>query len=221
MAAFTKSQKCARQGSRVPVGHLMAAEIWRGTPLLKSIGNQVPVIFETSISPVDFYPAVGLAVVSFTEADVVAYEDCERRLRRLKSLNLHGVVIAERSRLTVQYFDRIQLLCSLHLGLAVVPVSSALDAARLLVCMVRKASRRGRNPMEGEVSENVHWDVSLVQGLQNVPGLGPVKAKALLQKYGSYEAMCKAPRQDLSLVVGGKLVEKLWELLHGSAAKRT
>jgi excinuclease ABC subunit C len=53
--------------------------------------------------------------------------------------------------------------------------------------------------------------------LRQVPGVGPVKAKALLRKFGSIGGMKEAPREAIASVVGARTAESVIEHLRNDA----
>ncbi|XP_065175176.1 Fanconi anemia core complex-associated protein 24-like [Sycon ciliatum] len=208
----TLSRQCA---NAPPPGHLLADEKWRGHEILSSLRGQVSVILDASLSPVDFYPSGGAAVLYLTEADLVDCEKCEQKFTRLQKMGLNGVVLAERTSLSATYFDQLQQQAVLNCSLNVVPVSCPDDAGRILATMVRKAASHSKvNPLEESTNDKVAWDDALLKGLCTVPGLGRVKAKSLLVKFRNYSALCKASKQDFTPLVGQKLASAVYNFLH-------
>ncbi|HKB69935.1 MAG TPA: excinuclease ABC subunit UvrC [Thermoanaerobaculia bacterium] len=57
--------------------------------------------------------------------------------------------------------------------------------------------------------------VALTTSLRGVPGVGPIKAKKLLRRFGSVGGVRQAPREEIASVVGPRAAENVIEHLRG------
>ncbi|XP_064640536.1 Fanconi anemia core complex-associated protein 24-like isoform X2 [Lineus longissimus] len=156
-------------------------------------------------SVVDFYPSHDTGVVIVSEADQVAGNAYKRKLAKLrKTQPVQGIVIAERTKTSAQYFSGLQDFTVLELGLKVIPVESMVEAANLIIQIAHvehKSTGSSPNPFRIK-RKGPTIDSSLLATVQLIPGLGAVKAKLLLGKFKSLKEIVAASEKDLSECVG-------------------
>ncbi|XP_076470300.1 Fanconi anemia core complex-associated protein 24-like [Babylonia areolata] len=200
---------------RVPVGHIVVSGRWRKTELVTALQKSVQVQFEDSLGVVDFHPASHVGVIYVSEADVVGCTGYKRKCAKLRMANkVRGVVLVERTAASEQYYENIQMVCGLEMGLAILPVTSPDHAASILVQMVAAEGKPDSNPFRRQPnSPNV--DDAILTTLQTVPGLGSIKAKLLLQRFKSLHGISSATQQDLAQVVGTACAQDTWQFFHG------
>ncbi|XP_063951008.1 Fanconi anemia core complex-associated protein 24-like [Lytechinus pictus] len=208
-------------GGRVPPGCLVSNQKWRGSQLHNTVKGQVKVIFESDLGVSDFYPSSEVAVVYVSETDLVAGVGYRRRLAKLRKVNkLKGVVIAEKTPMTEQYFLDLQKFVVLELGMVLQPISSQTEAAGLLAQMVLEEQKPHANPFRLKRRPQ-SLDSSLLATVQLIPKLGSVKARALLHKFGSIKNIAQASQQDLAAIVGVSHAKHIRNFLtHKTAPKR-
>ncbi|XP_018426256.1 PREDICTED: Fanconi anemia core complex-associated protein 24 [Nanorana parkeri] len=192
----------------VPYGHVIGSEKWRGSTLAQLLQgtvsqNKKSVTFVDVGGRPDLYLSNRACVLYISEADLVAGNAFKRRLVRFrKASNLKGVVIAERTRLSEQYFPPVQNFVVLELGMSLIPVASQSEAAQLILCLVQEWSREGgNNPFVGKKHRSLH-DGAVLQTVQRIPGVGRVKAQQLLQTFPSLQELANASLTELEAVVG-------------------
>ncbi|XP_044126307.1 Fanconi anemia core complex-associated protein 24 [Bufo gargarizans] len=199
----TQSTPVRAGASAVPYGHIIGSEKWRGTELAQLLQGKVKLLFEDGLGLVDFHLSQRACVLYVSEGDLVSGNAFRRRLVRFrKATDLKGVVIAERTRLSDQYFPPVQDFVVLELGMTLLPVSGQSEAAQLIVHLVQERSREsGSNPFLGKKRSH-HSEASILQTVQRIPGVGRVKALQLLQYFPSIHQLSNASLRDLEAVVG-------------------
>ncbi|XP_068938728.1 Fanconi anemia core complex-associated protein 24 isoform X4 [Petaurus breviceps papuanus] len=108
-----------------------------------------------------------------------------------------------------QYFTAVQKFVVLELGMALLPVSSQMEASQLIVQLVHEQTKEhNRNPFLRKKSRQLS-ESSILQTVQQIPGVGKVTALLLLQEFASIQKLCNASIQELEQVVGHALAEKV------------
>ncbi|XP_072488159.1 Fanconi anemia core complex-associated protein 24 isoform X5 [Notamacropus eugenii] len=108
-----------------------------------------------------------------------------------------------------QYFTAVQKFVVLELGMALLPVSSQMEASQLIIQLVHEQTKeRNRNPFLRKKSCQLS-ESSVLQTVQQIPGVGKVTALLLLQEFASIQKLCNASIQELEQVVGHTLAEKM------------
>uniref|UniRef100_A0A8C5JY99 Fanconi anemia-associated protein of 24 kDa-like n=1 Tax=Jaculus jaculus TaxID=51337 RepID=A0A8C5JY99_JACJA len=160
----------------VPLGHVVANEKWRGSQS---------------------------CILYITEADLVAgNSNRKRRVRVRNSSTLQGIVVVEKTGMSEQYFPAVQKFTVLDLGMVLLPVASQREASCLIVQLVQEQAREpSRNPFLRK-RRSVLSEASLVRAVQQIPGVGRVKAPLLLQRFSSIQRLSNASTQELEPVVG-------------------
>ncbi|KAM4721134.1 Fanconi anemia core complex-associated protein 24 [Rhinophrynus dorsalis] len=189
--------------SAVPYGHVIGSEKWRGTELALLIQGKVKLVFEDGLGLVDFHLSNRTCILYISESDMVSGNAFKRRLVRFrKACNLNGIVIAEKSKLSEQYFPPVQNFVVLELGMALLPVTNQSEAAQLIFHLVQERSREGNN---NPFIAKKRWQLSeanILQTVQRIPGVGKVKALQLLQHFPSIQQLSNASIMELESVVG-------------------
>lgn len=194
----------------VPFGHVVANEKWRGSQLAQGMQGKIKLIFEDDLTPVDFYLSSKSCVLYITEADLVAGNGYRKRLVRVRnSSNLQGIVVVEKTRMSEQYFLAVQKFTVLDLGMVLLPVASQMEASCLIIQLVQEQTKEpSRNPFLKK-KPAVISEPSLLRTVQQIPGVGKVKAPLLLQKFPSIQQLSNASIQELEPVVGPAVAQHI------------
>lgn len=141
------------------------------------------------------------------------------------------LVLVENSRLCQQDFPSVQKFVTFDLGLTLLPVGGQREAAQLISQSVSQPRPRcpppaspdllsdalqvdGReNPFSRRPSLRL-LDPLVLGAVQQVPGLGRVKAVALLQRWGSIQQLCNAAPAQLEPTVGQAAALQLHRFFH-------
>ncbi|XP_072278308.1 Fanconi anemia core complex-associated protein 24 isoform X2 [Pyxicephalus adspersus] len=171
-------------------------------------------MFEDGLGLVDFHLSNRVCVLYISETDLVSGNAFKRRLVRFrKASNLKGLVIAERTRLSEQYFPPVQNFVALELGMSLIPVANQSEAAQLILCLVHEWSREGgSNPFVSKKHCNL-LDNVVLQTVQKIPGVGRVKALQLLQTFPSLQELSNASLAELEAVVGKGMAGNIHKFL--------
>ncbi|XP_054566735.1 Fanconi anemia core complex-associated protein 24 isoform X2 [Eptesicus fuscus] len=166
----------------VPLGHVVANEKWRGSQLAQGM----------------------------QEADLVAGNSYRKRLVRVRnSSNLQGIVLVEKTPTSEQYFPAIQKFTVLDLGMALLPVASQMEASCIIIQLVQEQTQEPRkNPFLRKKPAQLS-EPFLLRTVQQIPGVGKVKASLLLQEFPSIQQLSHAPVQGLEQVVGQAAAQQI------------
>ncbi|XP_030060275.1 Fanconi anemia core complex-associated protein 24 isoform X2 [Microcaecilia unicolor] len=211
----TKESTPVRAGAAaVPYGHAIVSEKWRGSELVQQLQGKIKLVFEENLGLVDFHLPNRICVLYISETDLVSGNGFKRRLVRFRNAsNLHGIVITEKTRLSEQYFPPIQKFIVLELGMTLLPVASQSEASQLIIQLVREQSKEHEsNPFLRKRRSHL-METSVLQTVQQIPGVGKVKALQLLQQFPNIYQLSNASIQQLELVVGRVLAQQIYTFL--------
>ncbi|XP_065295680.1 Fanconi anemia core complex-associated protein 24-like [Dermacentor albipictus] len=199
----------------VPVGHIVIAERWAGSELHTALKSLLRTVVSDHLGLVDFYPSSDSAVLYITEADLLNEHAIKRKIVKLRKNNAKKpYVIAEQAEALQELYNNLQQFAVMELGIPVMAVHNQLEAAQLLAQMEAVESGEKQNPFLAP------WRLppltsALAACLLRVPGLGEVKAKALLQKYHSLRAIASCSTEDLTKAVGPASAASIHKFFNG------
>ncbi|XP_029464261.1 Fanconi anemia core complex-associated protein 24 [Rhinatrema bivittatum] len=200
----TKESPPVRAGaSAVPYGHAIGSEKWRGSELAQQLQGKIKLVFEEALGLVDFHLPNRTCILYISETDLVSGNGFKRRLVRFRNAsNLHGIVIAEKTRMSEQYFPSLQKFIVLELGMILLPVTNQTEASQLIIQLVHEQSKEHDcNPFLRR-KHTPFLETSVLQTVQQIPGVGRVKALLLLQQFPSIYQLSNASVEQLESVVG-------------------
>ncbi|XP_015988741.1 Fanconi anemia core complex-associated protein 24 [Rousettus aegyptiacus] len=194
----------------VPFGQVVANEKWRGSQLAQGMQGKIKLVFEDGLTPVDFYLSSRSCILYVTEADLVGGSSYRKRLVRVRnSSNLQGIVVVEKTQISEQYFPAIQKFTVLDLGMVLLPVANQMEASCLIIQLVQEQTKEPRkNPFLGRKQTQIS-EPALLRTVQQIPGVGKVKAPLLLQKFPSIQQLSNASIQELEQVVGQAVAQQI------------
>uniref|UniRef100_A0ABI7ZKU1 FA core complex associated protein 24 n=1 Tax=Felis catus TaxID=9685 RepID=A0ABI7ZKU1_FELCA len=129
--------------------------------------------------------------------------------RGCKSSNLQGIVIVEKTQMSEQYFSAIQKFTVLDLGMVLLPVTSQMEASCLIIQLVQEQTKEpSKNPFLSK-KRTLMPELSLLRTVQQIPGVGKVKAPLLLQKFPSIQQLSNASIRELEPVVGQAVAQHI------------
>ncbi|XP_049642627.1 Fanconi anemia core complex-associated protein 24 [Suncus etruscus] len=194
----------------VPLGYVVASEKWRGSQLAQGMQGKTILVFEDDLSPVDFYLSSRSCILFISEADLVAGTSYRKRLVRVRNSNhLQAIVIVEKTQMSVQYFPAVQKFTVLDLGMVLLPVADQMEAASLISQFVLEQTKEpSKNPLLRKKRAQIS-EACLLRTVQQIPGIGKVKAPLLLQKFPSIQQLSCASLQELESVVGQAAAQQI------------
>ena len=196
------TQTPAKATINVSPGFIIVASKWRGTELCSVLQGNIQILYEDNLGSMDFVPTNHMGVVFATEMDIVAQSSVRRKLAKLRKENkLQILVVAEKTVSNSQYYQNFQKFVVMELGFQITPVPSQKEAGGILNQIVQNEGRQENNPFNKK-KKNENLDNALLETLLCVPKLGRVKAKQLLDRFCSLQAISTASLQDLAQVVG-------------------
>ncbi|XP_060693891.1 Fanconi anemia core complex-associated protein 24-like isoform X2 [Hemiscyllium ocellatum] len=210
MSSSMSSTPVRAGANSVPSGHVIVNEKWRGSELVQGFQGRITVIFEDGLGLVDFHISKRLCVLYVSEADLVAGSAYKRKLVRFRNAStLNGIVVVEKSPLSEQYFPAVQRFVVLELGMTVLPVANQTEASHLIAQLIHEESKeQGRNPFQRRAHSHL-CDARILASIQQIPGVGKVKAMSLLQHFPSIQQLSVASTQELEAVVGQALAQQI------------
>ncbi|XP_074170535.1 Fanconi anemia core complex-associated protein 24 isoform X2 [Rhinolophus sinicus] len=108
-----------------------------------------------------------------------------------------------------QYFPAIQKFTVLDLGMVLLPVASQMEASCLMIQLVQEQTKEpSKNPFLRKKRALIS-EQSLLQTVQQIPGIGKIKARLLLQKFPSIQQLSNASIQELEPVVGQAVAQQI------------
>nr|XP_060644269.1 Fanconi anemia core complex-associated protein 24 [Anolis sagrei ordinatus] len=182
----------------VPHGHVIGNEKWKGSQIAQSIQGKVKLILEGGLGIVDFHLPNRSCVLYVSEADLVAGNGYKRRL---------------------VCFRNVSTFCVKYLLFRVfVPSPSAKTVAHL-PCLDPKQvfeqmKDRLSNPFLTKKSPKL-LESSIIQTVQQIPGVGKAKALLLLERFRNLHQLCNASVSDLEEVVGRSLAQQIHTFFTG------
>ncbi|XP_063053214.1 Fanconi anemia core complex-associated protein 24 [Engraulis encrasicolus] len=196
-----------------PYGYVIANEKWRDSVLVQGFKGSIKIIFEEHLGVVDFHLSDKSCILYVSESDIVAGNAYRRKIVRFRNANsgLQGIVVVEKTRLSEQYFFPLQKFVVLELGLNLLPVLNAAEASQLIVQLVHAESKD--NPFRRKSISRL-LDPVILAMVQEIPGVGRVKALALLKQYCSIQLICQASISELEPIVGQATAKNIWGFFH-------
>ncbi|KAL2762526.1 Fanconi anemia core complex-associated protein 24 isoform 2 [Daubentonia madagascariensis] len=108
-----------------------------------------------------------------------------------------------------QYFPALQKFTVLDLGMVLLPVANQTEASCLIVQLVQEQTKEpSKNPFLRKKRAQLS-ELSLLRTVQQIPGVGKVKAPLLLQKFPSIQQLSNASIQELERVVGQAAAQQI------------
>ncbi|XP_054632597.1 Fanconi anemia core complex-associated protein 24 [Dunckerocampus dactyliophorus] len=197
-------------------GHVIASEKWRDSFLIQSLkGGGVKVLFENELGVADFLLPNKSSILYLSECDIIVGSAYKRKLVRYRNAcsSFQELVLVENTRLGEQYFSSVQKFVVFELGLMLLPVSGQTEASQFIVQMVHGDGRD--NPFRRRSSSRL-LDPLVLALVQQVPGVGRVKALALLERFSSIHQLCNAAVSDMETIVGQTTAQNIHNFFHKS-----
>ncbi|XP_078066626.1 uncharacterized protein KIAA0513 homolog isoform X3 [Mustelus asterias] len=130
-------------------------------------------------------------------------------LKVFRASTLNGIIVLEKTQLSEQYFPAVQRFVVLELGMTLLPIASQTEASNLIIQLVHEASReQGRNPFQHRTRSRLS-DARVLATVQQIPGVGEVKAMSLLRQFPSIQQLSTATPQELETVTGQALAQQI------------
>ncbi|XP_022620333.1 Fanconi anemia core complex-associated protein 24 [Seriola dumerili] len=204
-----------------PYGHVIVSEKWRNSSFIQNLkGGGVKILFENELGVADFHLANKICILYVSECDIIAANSYKRKLVRYRnaSSSFQKLVLVENTRLSEQYLSIVQKFVVFDLGLTLLPVSGQSEASQLITQIVHGDSRE--NPFRRTSSSRL-LDPVVLSLVQQVPGVGRVKALALLQHFSSIRQLCNAAPSELEPIVGQAAAQQIHSFFNKPTAAGT
>ncbi|XP_068171492.1 Fanconi anemia core complex-associated protein 24 [Antennarius striatus] len=203
-----------------PFGHIITSDKWRQSLLIQTLKGCVKIIFENELGVADFLLPNKCRILYVSECDIIAGKGYKRKLVcfRNSSSSFQDLVLVESTRLSEQYFSTVQKFVVFDLGLTLLPVSGQTEASQLISHIVHG---EGRDDLFRIKSSFQCLDPLVLALVQQVPGIGRVKALALLQHFSSIQKLCNSAPAELEPIVGQAAAQQIHNFLHKSSTDAT
>ncbi|CAN8001832.1 unnamed protein product [Ixodes pacificus] len=191
-----------RREVRVPIGHVMLSEKWVGSDVHAALQKVTRTVVSDELGLVDFHPSSGTAVLYGTEVDIVNESPLKRKIVKLRKNNAKQTyIIAQRTGAVQSQYKSLQRFAVLDIGIPTLPFENLEEAAQLLAQMEVVESKEKQHLFL--LKRRAPPASAAVLGcLLKVPGLGEVRAKALVDKWHSLKAISQCSMDDLAQVIG-------------------
>nr|XP_040583401.1 uncharacterized protein LOC121132031 isoform X1 [Lepeophtheirus salmonis] len=202
---------------------------WAGASWMSSVSG-VMVKFSEELGPADFqtYPSNVLLLIN--EDDYVA-ESRTYKTKLAKFYNsvincegLKGTVICVKSSdLTDTAFIALQTFCIIDLGLQIIPIRNIASQLPQLLVQFSISNNRHRkvNPFkfgidtnESNSSTHGYPDPKLIETLSTIYGLSDLKARLLLEKFGSIYEIARLSVSTMAPVIGTSAARFVFNFFH-------
>ncbi|XP_057697690.1 Fanconi anemia core complex-associated protein 24 [Corythoichthys intestinalis] len=210
--------ECKKATLSVPsYGHVITSEKWRNSSLIQGLkGGGVKIVFETELGIADFLLPNKSCILYLSESDIIADTAYKRKLVRYRNAcsSFQELVLVEKTRLSQQYFSAVQKFVVLELGLTLLPIGGQTEASHLVLQMVHTDGKE--NPFRRKSSSGL-LDPLVLSTVQQVPGVGRVKALALLEHFPSIHQLCNATVAELEAIVGQASAQSIHTFFYKSS----
>ncbi|XP_069495241.1 Fanconi anemia core complex-associated protein 24 isoform X2 [Ambystoma mexicanum] len=132
----------------------------------------------------------------------------QKWLKVYMGASVHAIVIVERTRISDQYFSPVQKFIALELGMNLLPVANQSEAAQLIIQLVLGQSKEQSNPFIRK-KRSQFTEPSVLNTIQQIPGVGKVKAMLLLQHFVSIHQLSNASIAQLEEVIGRGIAQQV------------
>ncbi|RVE55373.1 hypothetical protein OJAV_G00237010 [Oryzias javanicus] len=208
-----EAKPCDLMTAAPPYGHVLCSEKWTDSALVRALrGGGLKILFEKELHVADFLLPNKSSILYVSECDIIAGSSYKRKLVRYRnaSNSFQELVLVERTGLSEQYFSALQRFVVLELGLPLLPVGGQAEASQLISQMIQAD---GRENIFRKSSCRL-LDPLVLTLVQQIPGVGRVKALTLLQNFSSIQQLCSAAPEELEPMVGQTLAQQIHSFFH-------
>ncbi|KAI6654281.1 Fanconi anemia-associated protein of 24 kDa [Oopsacas minuta] len=203
--------KCNPHSSyKVPEGYLFLNRL-AGRELHDALKDKFHVNIDGTLGPIDIMYLDGKGVLYLEENALDKLEESKKRVLTFKNVN-QGIVMLE----SVNFYDKFmefQDFVVIELKLSLMMVGSKSEAADLLGKIIKEELNPRNNPFLLK-HKQVSNEICIINALQNIPKLGPVKARLLMENYQTLDKLLKASGNDINRLIGKVSAEMLFNFLY-------
>ncbi|XP_077573451.1 Fanconi anemia core complex-associated protein 24 [Stigmatopora nigra] len=207
--------ECKKPTFGIPsYGHIITSEKWRNSSFIQALkGGGVNILFESELGVVDFLLPNKSSILYLSESDIIAGTAYKRKLVRYRNAcnSFQMLVLVEKTRLSQQYFLAVQKFVVLELGLTLLPVGGQTEALHLILQMVHADGKE--NPFRRKDPSGL-LDPLVLSTVLQIPGVGRVKALALLSRFPSIYQLCNANVGQMEAIVGQASAQSIRDFFH-------
>lgn len=196
---------------KVPAGYLLVNSRHAGKEVHRVLKEKFQVNIDDTLGVIDLMYLEGKGVLYLEEVDLEKLEESKKRVLTFKTVN-QGMVILECVNFSENFIE-FQNFVVIELKMRLMMVVSKNEAGELLTKVIKEELNPRNNPFLIK-QKQLPIENSLLNALQNIPKLGSVKAKTLMETYQSLENLLQASEEDLTQTIGKCSARILYEFLH-------
>ena len=208
----TKSILNPRTSYKVPTGYVMLNGRLAGGEIHKLLNEKYFVNIDETLGTIDIVYLDGKGVLYVEEHELISKENSKKRILEFKAKVNQGIVLVE-SMLFDDNFMEFQNFVVIEFKLNLMMVVSKIEAVELLGKIIQEELNPKNNPFLIK-QKPISKEKCILNALQNIPKLGNVKAKVIMENFHTIEKLVKATEEDLVLLVGKSSAKTLYNFLH-------
>ena len=210
-----KSKIHPRNAYKVPTGYLMLNGRLAGSEIYRLLKAKFFVNIDETLGTVDIVYLEGKGVLYVEEHELLAVEDSKKRVSNFKTTVNQGIVFLE-SIVFDENFIEFQNFIVIELKLNLMMVVSKSEAVELLGKIIKEELQPKNNPFLIK-QKTISKEKCILNAFQNIPKLGVVKAKLIMEDFRTIEKLLESTEEDLVLLIGKSSARSLYNFLHSQA----
>ena len=208
----TKSQSNPRSMYKVPTGYLMLNGRLAGNEIHKLLKEKYFVNVDETLGSIDIMYLDGKGILYVDEHELTSIEDAKKRILNFKTKVNQGLIILESVSFDENFME-FQNFVAIELKLNLLMVVSKSEAVDLIGKIIKEELIPKNNPFLIK-QKPISKEKCILNALQNIPKLGIVKAKMIMENFHTIEKLLRATEEELILLVGKSSARILYNFLH-------
>lgn len=191
----------------VPTGRLVIHPKWNRSELMTKVRAKVEVMMMGELGAVDFFTSTACGVVYLPESDLMmgdpgsSYKHRCSKLHQSTSITSKFVIMEATAR-TQHLVTDIQRQVVVRQGMKLMICDNLDEVCKLLMQMVQLSIKSSKSPFSSVISHDQPLDSHILKMVCRFKGVGPNKARALLDRFKSIHGIIAASESHLAEVVG-------------------
>lgn len=177
--------------------------------------NKIRVIPEYALALVDIVISQSKTVMYVSNNELSSdFDSCRKKITKFSKLSNKGIILFEMTDAAGdEDFIKLQKVVVIDLRLKLLPFYSHEDAAILISHLISEEAEPKYNPFLIKKKPDP-MDPLIVSSLQQIPRLGAVKVKTLLQNYNNIANIAQASEEELGLLIGKVCAKSIRAFFH-------
>ena len=208
----TKSQSNPRSMYKVPTGYLMLNGRLAGSEIHRLLKEKYFVNVDETLGSIDIMYLDGKGILYVDEHELTSIEDAKKRILNFKTKVNQGLIILESVSFDENFME-FQNFVAIESKLNLLMVVSKSEAVDLIGKIIKEELIPKNNPFLIK-QKPISKEKCILNALQNIPKLGIVKAKMIMENFHTIEKLLGATEEKLILLVGKSSARVLYSFLH-------